>query len=171
MSSSSSKLATFLLNIFFIFSLQYVLVLTVTMAMCQAYQSGGSSSGGYGGSSSSRGGSSGGGYGGSSRGASSGGGYGGSSGGGGGYGGGQRATLAVQTRQSVDFYDVPVQQNTQPTTVEVGANAAPVNLVFRSASSSLNVQQQHDGAQGSVQESQSEGGRWVETTLVWVLLI
>ena len=36
------------------------------------------------------------------------------------------------------------------------ANAVPVNLLFRSASSNLNIQQAHDGAGGSVQESQSE---------------
>ncbi|OTF74925.1 hypothetical protein BLA29_010883, partial [Euroglyphus maynei] len=34
--------------------------------------------------------------------------------------------------------------------------SVPVNLLFKSASSSLNIQQAHEGAGGSVQESQSE---------------
>lgn len=38
----------------------------------------------------------------------------------------------------------------------VGAQAIPVNMIFRSASSNLNVQQMHEGAAGSQQESQSE---------------
>jgi len=44
----------------------------------------------------------------------------------------------------------------QPTTIEVGANSVPLNILFRSASSNLNVQQYHEGAKGGYQESQSE---------------
>jgi len=44
----------------------------------------------------------------------------------------------------------------KPTTIEVGANSVPLNIVFRSASSALNIQQQHEPAQGSTQETSSE---------------
>ena len=76
--------------------------------------------------------------------------------GGGNGGAGQVVEAAIQSRHNVEFRDVPSSGAAAPTTVEVGANSLPVTLLFRSASSSLNVQQAHDGAQGSVQESQSD---------------
>lgn len=76
-------------------------------------------------------------------------------GGGGGFAGGI-IPAAIQSRQSVQFIDVPSSGFIQPTTIEVGANSIPVNMIFRSASSALNVQQLHQGAQGSSQESQSQ---------------
>ena len=96
--------------------------------------------------------------------ASYGGGYGGgggySMGGGGGYGGGGYGggviPAAIQSRHNIQYYDVPNSGYIQPTTIEVGANQIPLNILFRSASSSLNVQQKHESAQGSYQKSQSE---------------
>lgn len=82
---------------------------------------------------------------------------------GGGYGGGsyggynQPIPIAIKSNHKVDYYDVPSTGYVQPTTIEVGASHIPLNMIFRSASSNLNVQQIHQGAQGSYQESQSEG--------------
>ena len=105
-----------------------------------------SSGGGYGG-----GGFGGGGYGGGmSFGGGGGGGY-----GGGGYGGGV-VPAAIHSRHSVQYYDVPSSGYVQPTTVEVGASSVPLNILFRSASSNLNVQQYHEGAKGGYQETNSE---------------
>ncbi|OTF72164.1 hypothetical protein BLA29_011543 [Euroglyphus maynei] len=59
--------------------------------------------------------------------------------------GGQTVSAAVQTRHQVNFVDVPTTQNLQPTTIEIGASQLPVTILFRSSSSSLNVQQFHDG--------------------------
>jgi hypothetical protein len=63
---------------------------------------------------------------------------------------------AVISRHSVDFRDVPSTGSVQPTTVEVGAGAIPLNFLFRSSSSAINVQQQHEGGYGDTQHSQSE---------------
>ncbi|KAH9493677.1 hypothetical protein DERF_014415 [Dermatophagoides farinae] len=116
----------------------------IVCSMAGGYGGGGSSS--YGGGMSSRGSSYGGGGGG--------GGY----GGGGGFGAGGMGVIqaAIQSRHNVQFYDVPSSGMINPTTIEVGAQAIPVNMIFRSASSNLNVQQMHQGAAGSQQESQSE---------------
>ncbi|XP_017487061.1 PREDICTED: pupal cuticle protein 36a-like [Rhagoletis zephyria] len=98
----------------------------------------------------------------SSRGMSAGGGYGGGSGGGGmsgygmGGGGGQVVQAAVQSKHQIEYRDVPSSQETVPTTIEVGANSVPLNILFRSASSNLNIQQMHEGAGGSNQETSSE---------------
>ena len=70
--------------------------------------------------------------------------------------GGQVIPAAIQTHHQIEFRDVPSTGMVNPTTIEVGANSVPLNILFRSASSNLNIQQAHDGAQGSVQESQSE---------------
>ena len=104
--------------------------------------------GGYGGGG---GGSSGGGYGGGSR-----GGYGGGGRGGGGGGLGQVVPAAIQTRHEIQFKDVPSTGSVEPATIDVGASSVPLQILFRSASSNLNIQQVHDGAQGSTQESNSE---------------
>ncbi|KAH9388827.1 hypothetical protein TYRP_008174 [Tyrophagus putrescentiae] len=82
----------------------------------------------------------------------------GGSNGGGGYGSdaGQVVQAAVHSRHEVKFYDVESSQEQQPITVEVGANSVPLNILFRSASSNLNIQQMHDSAQGSNQETSSE---------------
>ena len=125
---------------------QFVVV-SALVACVAAGGYGGGSSGGYGGGS----GRSSGGYGGGS-------GYGGGRGMGGGRsgGGGQVVPAAIQTRHQIEFRDVPSSGSVEPTTIEVGANSVPLQILFRSASSNLNVQQAHDGAQGSTQESQSE---------------
>ena len=83
-----------------------------------------------------------------------GGGYGGGYGGGGGLG--QVVQAAIQTKHDIQFRDVPSTGSVAPTTIDVGASSVPLNILFRSASSNLNVLQQHDGAQGSNQESSSE---------------
>ncbi|KAH9392060.1 hypothetical protein TYRP_022333 [Tyrophagus putrescentiae] len=69
---------------------------------------------------------------------------------------GQVIPAAIQTRHQIEFKDVPSSGNLIPTTIEVGAGQIPLMILFRSASSNLNIQQVHDGAQGSNQESQSE---------------
>ena len=121
------------------------------LVACVVAYGGGSSGGSYGGS---RGGSSSGGYGGMGR--SSGGYGGGRSNGGNGGNGGQVVQAAIQSRHQIEFRDVPSTGSVAPTTIEVGAGQVPLNILFRSASSNLNVQQAHDGAQGSTQESDSE---------------
>ena len=78
--------------------------------------------------------------------ASSGGYGGGSSGGyGGGLSGGQTVAAAIQTRHQLSYVDVPTTRNLNPATIEIGASQLPVTILFRSSSSSLNVQQAHDG--------------------------
>ena len=123
----------------------------ISVALISCGNAGGG--GGYGGSSGggSYGGSSGGSYGGGA------GGYGGgSSGGGGGFAGGI-IPAAIQTRHTVDVRQVDLpQEPIQPQTVLVDAGVIPLTILFRSASSSLNVLQQHIGGQGDTQESQSE---------------
>ena len=88
------------------------------------------------------------------------GGYGGGMGMGGGYGGmggGYGAVpLAIKSRHNVQYYDVPSSGYVKPTTVEIGATHIPLNMIFRSASSNLNVKQYHQGTMGSVQESYSQ---------------
>lgn len=84
-----------------------------------------------------------------------GGGFGGGGYGGGGYGGGV-IPAAIQSRHNVQYYDVPSSGYAKPVTVEVGANSVPLNVLFRSASSALNVQQYHQGAKGGYQETQSQ---------------
>ena len=76
-------------------------------------------------------------------------------GGGGGYGSAP-VPASIQSYHRVQYYEVPSTGYPRPTSIEVGANIIPLNLLFRSASSYLNVQQQHIGAPGSNQESSSE---------------
>jgi ribosomal protein S25 len=66
------------------------------------------------------------------------------------------APLAVQTSHQVQYADVPSGGQINPISVEIDANPIPINMLFRSASSQLNVQQAHQGAAGSAQESSSE---------------
>lgn len=88
--------------------------------------------------------------------ASSSGGYGGSYASGNSYSGGA-IPAAIQTRHNIEFREIPSTGSIQPATIEVGASSIPLNILFRSASSSLNVLQHHQGAAGDTQESQSEG--------------
>ena len=80
--------------------------------------------------------------------------------GGGGYGGdgysGAPIPAAIQSHHNIHYYDVPSTGHVHPTTVEVGASSVPLNILFRSASSNLNVQQYHEGARGTNQKTQSE---------------
>ena len=57
----------------------------------------------------------------------------GASGGSSGYGssGGQVVQAAVHSRHEVKFYDVESTGDVQPTTIEVGANSVPLNILFR----------------------------------------
>ena len=90
-----------------------------------------------------------GGYGG---GAYGGGAYGGGAYGGGGYGsyGGHAVNLAVKSHHNVQYYDVPSHGYVHPVNIEVGAQAIPVNMIFHSQSSHLNVKQHHENQGGSV---------------------
>lgn len=63
---------------------------------------------------------------------------------------------AVQSRHMVSTIDVPSGGLIAPTTIDVGASQAPINMIFRSASSALSVQGVHQSAPGSVQESVSQ---------------
>lgn len=129
-----------------------MLISAVSIVSAGGYGSKGSSSGGggYGGGSSLGGG--GGGYGGGL------GGFGGGRGGGGGGGfAGGIIPAAIQTTHNIEFREVPSTGSVQPAVIEVGSQSLPVMILFRSSSSTLNVQQMHDSAQGSVQESSSEG--------------
>lgn len=67
-------------------------------------------------------------------------------------------SAAVHTRHTVNYKDVPLEPSKpiRPTVVEVVASPAPLNILFRSSSSALNVQQNHESEPGSVQESNSE---------------
>ncbi|XP_046912835.2 uncharacterized protein LOC124493776 [Dermatophagoides farinae] len=65
-------------------------------------------------------------------------------------------TAAVQSRHHVQYYDVPTTRQITPITIDVGANVIPVNMIFRSASSQLNVEQNHLNQGGSVQETASQ---------------
>ncbi|KAJ6219560.1 hypothetical protein RDWZM_005372 [Blomia tropicalis] len=90
-----------------------------------------------------------------------GGGYGGNGQSSGGYGrsnsyGGSIVPASIQSRHSIKYYDVPSSGYVQPTSIEVGASSIPLNIIFRSASSNLNVQQYHEGARGNNQETSSE---------------
>ncbi|KAH7644220.1 dfp2-like protein 12 [Dermatophagoides farinae] len=75
---------------------------------------------------------------------------------GGGGGGGGIIPIAIQTKHNIEYKDVPSSGSIQTATVEVGARSIPINIIFRSASSSLNVLQRHQGAGGDTQESHSE---------------
>ncbi|KPM04088.1 DFP2-like protein 11 [Sarcoptes scabiei] len=71
------------------------------------------------------------------------------------YGTGIRA--AVQTRHSIEFRDVPAQQTIHEIPIiMVGARSVPLNILFQSRSSQLHIQNEHEPAQGSVQETSSE---------------
>lgn len=69
---------------------------------------------------------------------------------------GQVVNAAIQTRHTVEYRDVPTYNSVKPTTIEVGASPIPIQILFRSASSNLNVRQAHDGARGSTQQTSSE---------------
>lgn len=65
--------------------------------------------------------------------------------------------MSVKSKHNVQYYDVPSTNNYEaPTDIEVSASAAPINLLFRSVSSYINVKQLHQGAEGSNQETESE---------------
>ena len=83
-----------------------------------------------------------------------GGGY--SGGHGGGYGGGHVVPAAVISHHNIKHYDVPSSGHIYPTTIDVPANVIPINFIFRSASSLINVQHKHQGAAGSYKETHSQ---------------
>ncbi|KPM06716.1 DFP2-like protein 23 [Sarcoptes scabiei] len=63
---------------------------------------------------------------------------------------------AILSQHAIHHYEVPSHGYVQPTNVEVSSNNAPINLLFRSSSSPLNIKQYHEGLPGSAQETQSE---------------
>lgn len=83
-------------------------------------------------------------------------GFGSNSGGNAGQFAGQLIPAAIHTVHNIEFRDVPSTGSFNPATIEVGAQSIPLMILFRSSSSTLNIQQAHDGAQGSTQESSSE---------------
>lgn len=61
---------------------------------------------------------------------------------------------AILSQHNVHFVDVHKEgQYILPTTVDVPANIMPVNFIFRSASSLINVAHVHEGAKGSFKET------------------
>ena len=86
------------------------------------------------------------------------GGYGGgSAGNSGAFGGHGPISAAIRTSHHMDFIDMPnMEDNVKSSTIEVAAKPLPLNILFRSASSTLNLMHQHDPAMGEVQESSSE---------------
>ena len=75
---------------------------------------------------------------------------------GGGYGHGAVVPAAVISHHNIKHFDVPSSGHIYPTTIDVPANVLPVNFVFRSASSLVNVQHKHEGAAGSFKETHSQ---------------
>jgi hypothetical protein len=63
---------------------------------------------------------------------------------------------AIHTRHSIDYKDVPSSGSVNPTTIEVGSSSIPLNILFRSSSSNINVQQAHSGGQGDTQRTSSQ---------------
>lgn len=62
---------------------------------------------------------------------------------------------AVISNHHVKYYDVPSHGYVKPTTIDVPPNYIPVNFVFRSASSHVNVVSKHESAPGSYKQSHS----------------
>lgn len=61
---------------------------------------------------------------------------------------------AVMTNHKVSFYEVPdTNEPIPPTTIEIGSAIPLINLVFKSASSNLNILQDHEQSKGSYQET------------------
>lgn len=65
---------------------------------------------------------------------------------------------AIQSRRNVQFYDVPSARDAgEPLTIEVGSSpVSQLKLRFKSASSPLAVEQDHESLPGSVRETSSE---------------
>lgn len=63
---------------------------------------------------------------------------------------------SIQSKHRVSHYDVPSSGHVSPTTVDVPANVLPVNFIFRSASSLINVGAKHEGAKGTYKETYSQ---------------
>ncbi|OTF81866.1 DFP2-like protein, partial [Euroglyphus maynei] len=74
----------------------------------------------------------------------------------GGGGGGIFVPAAVISNHQIRQFDVPSSGFINPTTIDVPANFIPVNFIFRSASSMVNVAQKHSSAPGSFRESHSQ---------------
>ena len=73
-----------------------------------------------------------------------------------GYSHGHIVPAAVISHHDIKHYDVPSTGHIYPTTIDVPANVLPVNFIFRSASSMINVKQKHEGAPGSFKETHSQ---------------
>lgn len=66
--------------------------------------------------------------------------------------------LPIFRRHFLHYMDVPTPvANIPPTTVEIGSAPAPLNILFRSSSTPLNIQQLHEGAMGSFKKTESTG--------------
>ncbi|KAI2796321.1 hypothetical protein BLOT_015875 [Blomia tropicalis] len=65
------------------------------------------------------------------------------------------SNLAVVTQQRVNYVDTPNQGYAQPTTVNVESQAIPIVLNFRSASSPVQINHQHQASSGSFRQTES----------------
>lgn len=69
----------------------------------------------------------------------------------------QLIRAAVKTHHTIDYIDVPIEPlDIKPQTILVEANNIPLNILFQSRSSELNLQNEHMPSKGSVQETSSE---------------
>lgn len=66
--------------------------------------------------------------------------------------------LPIFRRHFVQFNTIPAPMSNVPaTTVEIGSSPTPLNILFRSSSTPLNIQQLHEGALGSFKKTESTG--------------
>ena len=64
---------------------------------------------------------------------------------------------AVKSTHTVEYRDVPTEPlNIEPQTILVEAMNIPLNILFQSKSSQLNLKSEHTPSKGSTQETQSE---------------
>lgn len=71
---------------------------------------------------------------------------------------------AVKSTHTVEHRDVPTEPlNIKPQTILVEAMNIPLNILFQSKSSNLNLKSEHIASQGSTQETESEVKRLFST--------
>ena len=66
--------------------------------------------------------------------------------------------LAIHSKHLVEYRDTPSSGMAIPTTIDVPFNTVPMNIIFRSASTKLNIAQQHQGTNGQTQMTHSDDG-------------
>lgn len=64
-------------------------------------------------------------------------------------------SLATHTNQHVNYVDTPNQGYVYPTSVNVDSQPAPINLMYRTISSPVNIRHHHSSAAGSFRQTES----------------